>query len=305
MGSADVTVVIPTRDRSDVLGRCLRSLARLPESPQLIVVDNSTGDPRVRAAAEAVGATVIVEPRIGVSRARNAGGRAAAGALVAFIDDDAVPEPDWLTHHVRALQDPRISGTTGRVLAAPAGSEAAEAYAALATEDLGDIPFRIDRHSPWWFERANFGGVGVGPNIVLRRRLFLDGWGFPEHLGPADGIPGEEHYALYSLIREGHTIAYIPESVVHHDAPPDALERERRRLRVLRGSAVYLVMLLVEERGYRMRAARYALHSMRGRTRAWRTRQPATPMASRREIVHAAMRAPFAYVRLRGRTVRR
>lgn len=306
MSDPQCTVVICTRRRPAKLARCLAALDLDHPSYELLVVDNSAGDRDTRRLAAEAGARYLVEPRSGLSRARNAGARAARGAIVAFIDDDAVPEPDWLRRHAEALADPSLAASTGRILAAPAGSPAARAYAATGGEDLGELPFRLDRGSDGWLERANFGGAGVGTNMALRRELF-DGWGFREGLGPVGGLPGEEHYAFFELLRDGHAIAYEPRAVVHHDAPATVELVERRMQAILRGGTAYLLMLLVEQPGCRRPALRYVLQALRGRRRGWRA-APDMPQAhdahghvDRGQRVRAALGGLLLYVRCRRR----
>jgi glycosyltransferase involved in cell wall biosynthesis len=296
----ECTVVVCTRQRPAALARCLAALDLDHPSYEVLVVDNSAGDPDARRLAADAGARYVVIQAPGLSRARNAGARAARGAIVAFIDDDAVPERDWLRRHADALADRSLAASTGRILAAPAGSPAARAYAATGGEDLGEAPSRLDRGSEGWFERANFGGAGVGANMALRRELF-DGWGFREGLGPVGGLPGEEHYAFFELVRDGHAIGYEPAAVVHHDAPATVELVERRMAGILRGAVAYLLMLLVEQPRWRRAALRYMLQSLRGRRRGWRAAPTAQPNVDRGRQVRAALGGLLLYVRCRRR----
>ena len=56
-----------------------------------------------------------------VARSRNVGVKVAAGDILAFIDDDAVPEPDWLEQLAGAYEDPRVSAAGGPVFDVPLG----------------------------------------------------------------------------------------------------------------------------------------------------------------------------------------
>jgi len=295
------SVVVCTRNRARRVAVCLDAIARLDHPNfEVVVVDNSDGDPAVRRAAEACGARYVVEPRPGLSRARNVGARAARGAIVAFTDDDATPASDWLSRHADALADPTLSATTGRVVPSAPDSPTGRAYLATGAEDLGVRPFRVSRSTPLWFEIAHFGGVGVGPNMAFRRRLFRD-WGFREDLGPVDGLPGEEHYAFYSLIRAGHGIAYVPDSVVRHDLPATSADLERRMLRMARGAVAYLLMLIVEEPGCRRAAVCYALRALSGKRRPWRPTTAKQPLVARRRLALVAAEGVLLYVRWRTR----
>ncbi len=241
-------------------------------------------------------ARYVLEPQIGLSRARNTGARAARGDIVAFTDDDGVPDSAWLRCHADALSDTTLAATTGRVVSLDTSSTPPGGYEAAGVEDLGTKAFRVELVRDDWFERTNFGGVGVGGNIALRRELFRNGWGFREDLGLGRRILGEEHYAFFELVRAGHAIAYVPDAVIRHEAPRDLEAVELRMRRTLRGSSAYMVMLLVEERGYRLRTLRYALGALRGRRRAWRNIGQTTPFANARERRLAGLAGPTLYV---------
>jgi cellulose synthase/poly-beta-1,6-N-acetylglucosamine synthase-like glycosyltransferase len=281
------SVVVCTRNRPELLARCLVSLNQLDHpSYEVIVVDNTQGQPQVEQLARDAGARYLVESRVGLSRARNYGGRAADGEVVAYIDDDATAEPDWLSRHSIALEDPRLTATTGRILPTSLRSSAARAYAAAGGEDLGEVGFSMDRNTRRWFERTNFGGVGIGTNMAFRRGLFDWGWGFRESLGPVVGIPGEEHYAFFTIVRAGHAIAYVPEAIVHHTFPATLAELRRRQTWILRGSVAYLTMLLVEEPEHRRDTVRYLLEAARGTRRSWRP-EAENPFAGRLQLLAA------------------
>jgi glycosyltransferase involved in cell wall biosynthesis len=264
MTGPSCSIVVCTRNRPALLARCLEALAALDDSDyEVIVVDNGDGDDQISELAARFRARYLVEPRAGLSRARNAGARAARGDIVAFIDDDAVADPAWLRHHADALEDGTLGATTGRTVWLDPDAEPSRAYNAVGANDLGRMPFRVDRRTEHWFELANFGGVGLGSNLALRRKLFDSDWGFREDLGLGNRILGEEHYAFFDLLRAGHAIAYVPDALVRHEprASLEAVELLKRR--TLRAGSAYLVMLLVEERGYRWRTLKYAASAFR------------------------------------------
>ena len=294
------TVVLCTRHREREAIRCLQAVRRL-DYPDLevVVVDNSAGLPGLRSAAAAAGARYVVEPRPGLSRSRNVGGRLASGEVVAFLDDDSPPDPAWVDRLAAAFEDLGVVAATGRVRVADPESEGGRAYMAFGAEDLGPYPFRLTQTDPDWFERANFGGVGVGPSIAFRAKLFAQGWGFREDLGPPAGIAGEENYAFFDLLRAGHAIAYVPDAVVFHEPPADRARLAARARRILRGSTAYVIMLLVEEPGYRRRVLRYAFRALGNQRRPWRPPAPAGTLFSRREILVATATAPWSYFRWR------
>jgi cellulose synthase/poly-beta-1,6-N-acetylglucosamine synthase-like glycosyltransferase len=298
MSNPFCSVVVCTRHRPALLKRCLGSLSRLDHpSYEMIVVDNTPGEREVDRLAAEAGARYLVESRVGLSRARNTGARAADGAIVAFIDDDAVAERAWLSRHWAALEDSTLAATTGRVVPASLDTPAARTYAATGGEDLGEVPLRVDRSTVGWFELANFGGVGVGGNMAFRRTLFEQGWAFRQSLGLGAGILGEEHYAFFSLLRAGHAIAYLPDAVVHHDYPATMSELRERRFRVLQSGAAYMLMLAVEEPEFRRETLRYMWQAARGTPRQWRPGHATRRLGNRRQLVVAIVAAVPLYAR--------
>ncbi len=107
----DVSVVLPTRDRADVLPRTLGTLAtqRLDRvRAELVVVDNGSTPATLDVLEKLVAAhpwpaRLVHEGRPGVAAARNAGLEAAQADLILFTNDDVIPAADtWLAGHVQA-----------------------------------------------------------------------------------------------------------------------------------------------------------------------------------------------------------
>ena len=107
-----VSVIIPVRNRSGVIVRCLQSVAaQTYERVRLIVVDNgSTDDTRSRVAdwmlanaGRFVETCLLDEPRSGANAARNCGLRAVTDGYVAFFDSDDEMSPDFLTQMLETL----------------------------------------------------------------------------------------------------------------------------------------------------------------------------------------------------------
>ena len=116
-GTDQVTVVIPVRDRTAALARCLVGCAGL----QVIVVDDGSADPAaVAAAAAAGGARCLRLPAsVGPGGARNAGLAEVSTPFVAFLDSDCVPRPGWLDPLLPHFADPAVAAAGPRIVAAP------------------------------------------------------------------------------------------------------------------------------------------------------------------------------------------
>ncbi|MFL6589858.1 MAG: glycosyltransferase family 2 protein, partial [Chthoniobacterales bacterium] len=95
-----VSIIIPSRDAPDILGRCLKSIFEKTSYPdfEVLVVDNDTTDERALKLMETYPVRRIPFPgRFNFSRANNQGAAAATGELLVFLNNDtAVISQDWL-----------------------------------------------------------------------------------------------------------------------------------------------------------------------------------------------------------------
>ena len=108
------SLVIVSRHRTETLLRCLTAVRQLDHTGfELIVVADPAAAAAVRALAWPIKLVVFDEANI--SAARNAGIAHASGEVVAFLDDDAVPEPTWLRRLTAPFDDPRVSAAGGWV----------------------------------------------------------------------------------------------------------------------------------------------------------------------------------------------
>lgn len=96
---ADISIIIPTRDRPHHLYRLLDSLSRQTIKPrEIIVVDNGRKKKSrdiIERFSESLPLRYLREPRAGVSVSRNKGVALSSASIVAFLDDDCVVESDW------------------------------------------------------------------------------------------------------------------------------------------------------------------------------------------------------------------
>jgi GT2 family glycosyltransferase len=215
-----IAVVIPTMGRVAALERCLLGLQASSRRPdEVVVIDQSDGSAIEESARDLdTGWTSlrrIACPPRGVSRARNEGWRSTTCSIVAFTDDDCVPEPGWLAAVESAFgQDPILEATTGRVLGL--GPEIPGLHAVSSRTDLHGRTF-TGRSLPW--------RIGTGGNLAVRRETLERVRGFDPRLGP--GSPGEAAEDLdlvYRLLVAGARIRYEPRALVYHE-----LQSTRRR----------------------------------------------------------------------------
>jgi cellulose synthase/poly-beta-1,6-N-acetylglucosamine synthase-like glycosyltransferase len=118
-----VSVVIVSRDRCSLFRRALsaalsQNLAR--EDYEVIAVDDGSSD----GTAEMVAALAKKHPNLryfsqgkkGPASGRNLGIRKAKAGIIAFTDNDAAAEPDWLTSIIRPFRDKSVLGTEGKII---------------------------------------------------------------------------------------------------------------------------------------------------------------------------------------------
>jgi glycosyltransferase involved in cell wall biosynthesis len=271
-----ISVVITACARPEPLQACLRAVRNQTSPPvEVIVVESGRAGAAIARIAVEAGATYLHEPQGGESRARNLGARNAAGQVVAFTDDDALPEPEWLAALASAFVDPRVSAAAGCVIPAAGSGEAKRIAVWLGLSGTGgERPRRLTAHDAQWFDIANFGGLGIGPNMAFRRTLFDTWTGFDPHLGTGTALRGgAEPYAFFSVLKQGHTVAYTPFARVAHPnpLPPLGVLRERQR-HAFAAAAGYVVFLILAEPQHRWVALRYAVEGLAGRRRTWRDR---------------------------------
>jgi len=265
------SVVVCTRDRLAQLDQCLAGISQQVFKPiEVIVVDNARGQTSAREIALHWGAKYFHESSLGASFARNRGAQEANGAIVAYIDDDGWPHPNWLLTLVAAFQDQTVMAASGRTVAPEADPEVTHLCRLIQGSGLAQDAFVLDNNHPQWFEIAAFGGVcASGTNMAFRRSAF-DLWpGFDLRLGPPyTGC--EDNYAFFSIVDSGFRAAYVPDSVVTH---PTAYTVEGLRKRYLTGAAhsiAYVIFLFVNAHKQRRKLIGFVLGGLRGVRRDWR-----------------------------------
>ncbi|WP_088622887.1 glycosyltransferase family 2 protein [Oceanicola sp. 22II-s10i] len=211
-GAPTVSVIVVSRGRPVSLTLCLTGLARLYyPAYEIIVVADRTGLAAVRAAgfAEEIKTVGCDEPNI--SAARNLGIAEAAGEIVAFIDDDAVPEPAWLDHLVQGFRFPEAAAAGGYVLGRNGISFQ---WKARSVDHTGLAqPLDVPGDAPVLLTPADGRAIKTeGTNMAVRRDVLAEMGGFD----PAYRFYLDETDLNLRLARAGHATAIVPLALVHH-----------------------------------------------------------------------------------------
>jgi glycosyltransferase involved in cell wall biosynthesis len=252
----------------------------------VLVVDNAPENPAASVCAKWAVA-YHVEPVPGLSSARNRGARLSRSDVVAYTDDDAVPEPGWVAALMREFSDPGIVATAGRVRYLKSDAAGLRLRGEEVEDDRALSPPRVfDRDTENWLATACFGGIGDGGSMALRRSLFDLRKGFDERLGRGCLIAGgEEHFAWVKLIDRGFRISYTPAAVVRHPYPSTEAEELARRVTEMRTLAAYILFLWAELPGHRLELAHYVIGSALGvKSVRWR------PKGKASRLLHASKR---------------
>ena len=217
-----VTVIVCTRNRADLLARCLSALARQDARPQrfrVLVVDNASTD-ATRACAATAAATapyvleILQEPVLGLSHARNAGARASRTPWLAYIDDDAMPWPNWMTEVLAFIESHPEPGVFG----GPYVPFYLDPPPRWLPADLGRF-WQGDRTTrlPWRRDTL------IGCNFMTHCRVFEAVGGFDPDLGVrGDEVRyGEETMFYRRALELGFPAYYTPGPVVEHLVRPE------------------------------------------------------------------------------------
>ncbi len=223
-----VSVVVNTYNRADHLAVTLAALGQLdyPDFEVIVVNGPSTdGTERVVAAyAGRIKAATCPERNLSVSR--NIGVALAAGDIVAFIDDDAYPDPAWLDGLVGAYQDDEVAGAGGPVFD-HTGIGLQSRY--LVSDRVGRTHLTFDVDPSRWYNVP--GGSAfpslLGTNSSFRRDRLLEIGGFDEEI---------EYYldetdVCARLVDAGYVICPVEGAYVYHEFLPNDIRGANRTAR--------------------------------------------------------------------------
>ncbi len=204
-----VSVVVPTYRRDELLARCLRALCAQkldPAAYEVIVVDDACCDGTRRLVetwAEAHAGEGPAPPlrylaatgNRGPAAARNVGWRTARGPIVAFTDDDCIPDPTWLSAGLAGLADDIDAAWGSVIVPLPASPTDYQ----LNATGIGD-------------------GAFITANCFCRPEILATTGGFDERFTAAWR---EDSDLYFTLLKRGCRVVRIPDAVVVHPVRPE------------------------------------------------------------------------------------
>lgn len=214
--TVSVVVCTWTGARRHELREAVESVRRQTRPPleTIVVVDH---DPELLARVRSELPDAVVTPNRegrGLSGARNSGLALAHGEIVAFLDDDAVAEPDWLRMLVREYDDERVLGVGGAIV--PIWEKRPGWFPAEFGWVVGCTYKGLPR------ERAAVRNL-IGASMCFRRKLFTELGGFRSGIGRIESRPvGCEETEFCLRAAQAHPdgrFVYQPLALVHHRVP--------------------------------------------------------------------------------------
>jgi glycosyltransferase involved in cell wall biosynthesis len=251
-GGIEISAVITTYNRAEMLPGALECVLQ-QQCPgvryEVIVVDNNSTD-RTREVVEKYVAqtnstlTYLLEPRQGVSYARNTGLARARAPIVAFADDDVCVANDWIDIIKREFEaHPEVDCIGGRVLPQwkipPPAWLTRNHWMPLALQDYGDAPLYTNAENPLCL---------VSANLAFRRAVFEEIGPFaPELQRVGNGIGSmEDAELLERYFRTGRQALYVPELLAVTEVPFERMTKAYHR-RWHTGHGHFLAIMRSEE----------------------------------------------------------
>ncbi len=222
------SIVINTLNRGAVLEKTLESFRWLnyPGEFEVVVVNGPSTDnsgeviaswlPKIRA-----GKCDLAN----LSVSRNVGICMAQGDIVAFIDDDAIPEPEWLTQLAEAYRDPMV-GAVGGFVYNHTGYDFQYTYGVV--DRFGHADLGMQEATPHLsFPKSGRFPHLLGCNSSFRRSALLEIGGFDEEF---EYFLDETDVCL-RIVDAGYLIAQLPRAYVHHKYAPSNIRGENKVVR--------------------------------------------------------------------------
>ncbi len=271
MAPLPVSVIVVSRGRAGLLARCLTGLGQMYYPAfEIVVVADEGGIAAVAEMGWQARVKTVPFDAPNISAARNAGIAAAAGEIVAFIDDDAVPEPTWLDHLAAPFADPVVVAAGGYVRGRNGISF--QYRAGLVSRTGEEVPLEVAGEAPRIVAPPPGHAVKtMGTNCAFRRQdVSLMGG-----LDPVFRFFHDETDLNMRLAGAGGKTAVVPLAQVHHGyAASDrrASDRAPRSLREIGASSMVFLRKHAPEQDWpgaleRLRAEqrrRLLAHMVRG-----------------------------------------
>jgi glycosyltransferase involved in cell wall biosynthesis len=223
----EMTIAVCTRDRPEGLSFLLESLSvQEYQRIRVLVVDNAPSDDRghqvvLSARKHPLDVDYVIEPRPGLSWARNRAIDASEGEVIAWADDDERCDRWWAAELARGFVEvPEAAAVTGIMIPGELTTKSQAWFEEYSGVGRGRgfaravfSPETARRQSPLY----PLPPFGTGGNMAFRRDVLKSIGGFDCALGAGTvTCGGEDTAALSTVLLAGGTIVYQPTAIVHH-----------------------------------------------------------------------------------------
>ncbi|MCC3597407.1 MULTISPECIES: glycosyltransferase [unclassified Microcoleus] len=214
-----MSVVICTRDRTDLLKGALESLLALDyPNREIIVVDNAPSNNRTAEYVAGLPVRYVKEERPGLDWARNRGIAEARHEIIAFTDDDARPDRGWLRSIAAGFADPEVMAVSGLVSAAELETMPQQQFELVYGGMLQYLhKFKVEGNKLSVKDLLWACNYGVGANMAFRRQIFEAVGNFDVALDVGTATRGAGDVEMFHrILAKGYTTFYDPSTLVWH-----------------------------------------------------------------------------------------
>ncbi|WP_294228029.1 glycosyltransferase family 2 protein [uncultured Shimia sp.] len=211
-GQPTISVVVVSRRRPEALKRALVGISQLRYPAfEVVVVADAAGLAAAKSLPFGDQLKTVEYETPNISAARNRGIAHAAGEIVAFVDDDAVPETGWLHHLAAPFAKPDVAAAGGYVRGRNGISFQWQAQSVDGTG--AGLPLEIDGDDPVVLTPDGQRAIKTeGTNMAFRREVLAELGGFD----PAFHYYLDETDLNLRLAAAGYKTAIVPRAEVHH-----------------------------------------------------------------------------------------
>jgi len=227
MTTPQISVVICTHNRAQYLGTAIDSLIEQDFLDfEVVVVDNGSSDRTREVVEERLPNSrlrYVYEPVLGLNVARNTGVRETQAPIIAYLDDDAIATPQWISViHAAYQSNERLGVAGGKInLLWPPGVSPPRWLSPgmaenLGAYDLGESLIYID----------NPGLTPRGLNYSIRRTVYEQVGGFDVKLDRSGKnlLSNGDLYMTELVLQKGWQVAYLPDAIVSHQVFPERVK---------------------------------------------------------------------------------
>jgi O-antigen biosynthesis protein len=212
-GKPKVSIIIPTRDRLDMLSRCIQSIRKKSsyENYEILVVDNESREPDTLEYLASFQGRVVPYPHVfNFASIVNAGARAAEGEMLLFLNNDTeVISPDWIEAMLEHAQRPQVAAVGARLLYPDGRVQHEGIIMGLGGGSAGNVD-----HGGYFSQGQSVRDCSAvtAACMMARADVFWELGGFDERLRVAFN---DVDYCLRAR-QKGLLVVYTPHAVLYH-----------------------------------------------------------------------------------------